>query len=286
MPLIGKIAAIAAAVIVVGVLGAAGFVYFRSEAIVHARFPLRPEPVRPSEAPNVARGGHLVDIMGCRGCHGRDLRGAVFDDAPDVVMAYPVNLTLWLKSNSREDLSRVLRQGVKPSGEGVTIMPSNGFMYLTDQELADADAYLRSVPAGGKVQPQMKLTWKGRLGVALGKFTPAIHDVQDGVGKLPADVGPKHAMARHLVAIACTECHGPELKGHPGDPGEPARPDLLIAASYDLPTFQRFLRTGVAMDGKQKWLMSDVARSRFSHFSDDEVKAIHAYLTARAEAAH
>lgn len=286
MKRVAKIAAGAAAAVLLGALGAAAFVYFRSEAIVHAHYPIKPEPVRPAQPPDLGRGSHLVDIMGCRGCHGVDLHGAVFDDAPDVVMAYPVNITLWLKAHSREDLARVLRQGVKPSGEGVAIMPSNGFMYLTDQEVADADAYLRSVPAGGKVQPQMTLTWKGRLGVVLGKLDPAIHDVQKGVGKLPADVGPKHAMARHLVSIACTECHGPELKGHSADGGGFAPPDLLIAASYDLPTFARFMKTGVAADGKQKPLMSDVARSRFSHFSDDEVKAIHAYLTARAEATH
>jgi hypothetical protein len=44
------------------------------------------------------------------------------------------------------------------------------------------------------------------------------------------------------------------------------------------------MRTGVAMDGKTKGLMSEVARENFTSFTDEDIAALHAYLTARAEA--
>ena len=40
------------------------------------------------------------------------------------------------------------------------------------------------------------------------------------------------------------------------------------------------MRTGVPPSGKQLAVMSDVARSDFSHFKDDEIEAIHGYLVA------
>src|SRR5690242_20752705 len=39
-------------------------------------------PVVPSDAAAVARGDHLATIRGCKGCHGPDLGGATFIDAP------------------------------------------------------------------------------------------------------------------------------------------------------------------------------------------------------------
>jgi len=54
--------------------------------------------------------------------------------------------------------------------------------------------------------------------------------------------------------------------------------------AYREEEFQSFLRTGVATGGRELPLMSDVARSRFSHFADDEVRALYAYLTSLSAA--
>jgi hypothetical protein len=58
-----------------------------------------------------------------------------------------------------------------------------------------------------------------------------------------------------------------------------ARPDLRIAAGYTLEQFTHFMRTGKARELK---LMSDMARRRFSHFTEDEIAELHGYLVARA----
>jgi mono/diheme cytochrome c family protein len=79
----------------------------------------------------------------------------------------------------------------------------------------------------------------------------------------------------------CSECHGLKLEGSPGA-GHGAPPDLRIVAAYAAPDFERLMRTGVAVGGRRLGLMGDVARSRFSHLTDAEVRALYTYLRARA----
>jgi len=53
---------------------------------------------------------------------------------------------------------------------------------------------------------------------------------------------------------------------------------LAIAAAYDLEAFRTVLRTGVPLGGRQLRTMDRVARRDFSHLTDEEIAAIHAYL--------
>jgi hypothetical protein len=55
-----------------------------------------------------------------------------------------------------------------------------------------------------------------------------------------------------------------------------------VILAYDLEKFTRLLRTGIAADGKERGLMTGVARGRLYHLSDQQIAGIHAYLTARA----
>lgn len=42
------------------------------------------------------------------------------------------------------------------------------------------------------------------------------------------------------------------------------------------------MREGVPLDGRELGLMKRVAVGRFSHFTDEEIAALHAYARARA----
>jgi hypothetical protein len=55
-------------------------------------------------------------------------------------------------------------------------------------------------------------------------------------------------------------------------------PVRAMAKSYSLEDFRHLLRTGEGSGGRQLGLMSEVARSDFSHFTDSEIDAIHRYL--------
>ena len=78
---------------------------------------------------------------------------------------------------------------------------------------------------------------------------------------------------------ACSECHGSDLTGDP----LAGSPDLSMAAAYELADFSKLMRTGKGAGGRDLGLMSEVAKGRFAHFTEDEIAAIHAYLVARSE---
>lgn len=85
-----------------------------------------------------------------------------------------------------------------------------------------------------------------------------------------------------MVRATCGECHGVDLTGNSWPRPARSPPDLNVAGAYTREDFRRLLRTGVAPGGRQVGLMSEVARGRYSHFTDTEVDAIYDYLAARA----
>lgn len=90
---------------------------------------------------------------------------------------------------------------------------------------------------------------------------------------------PDLERGRYIARMACGECHGPRLAGN----DEPFRPDLVVASGYSLDKFRTLLKTGEPAGDRKLKLMAQVAKSRFSHLRDDEVKALHRYLVVRAE---
>ena len=259
------------------------YVYVTTVNMFDRRYPVVASPmVAASSVEAIARGKALADRLGCTECHKADLRGGMFED--DGLLHgkyYASNLTLKAMKYSDEDIARIVRAGVRPDGRSVIAMPSSGFVGLTDPEMADIIAFVRSQPPGGVEQPEHYVGPLDRWDFYNGArgFKPMVVYVDTERRKAPADAGPHHAAARHLVDIACRECHSGDLKG---GGGEGDAPDLVVATAYGLPEFTRLLRTGIGVDGKEHGLMSVVARDRFHHFSDEEIAGIHSYLTARA----
>jgi len=263
-------------------VAAFAYVYISTEVMTHRRYPLERVSLAPTRPPDLARGRRVAQLLGCQQCHGADLRGGVLNDFPEVFTAYPANLTLALKTYSDADFARLIRRGVGPNGQGIVVMPG-GYRQLSDDDLVSLAAYLRTFPPGGAQAKPLRLTWVGRLALMKGDVEPEVVLLRKEGHRVPAYGRADVAAGRYLASIACAECHGPALQGY----GAPlATPDLSVAAAYDLPAFRRFMRTGVAAGGRTLPLMSVVARDRFSHFTDEEVAQLHAYLVARAEKVH
>jgi mono/diheme cytochrome c family protein len=282
MPYIARRVALALITCIVGALGFALYVHLATEQLLDRRYPVvRASIPAASGSDAVARGRNLADRTGCTDCHGPDLRGKLFtDDGWLHGRYYAANLARKVLIYSDEDLARIVRLGVRPDGRGVVAMPSFGYSRLTDGEIADIIAFLRSVPPGGAEQPQHYIGPLDRWGFWTGHGArPAVSYVDEERRKEPADAGTQHSAARHLASIACSECHAGDFKGDGWGTGAP---DLAIVASYGLPEFTRLLRTGMGADGKEHGLMSEVARSRLHHLTDQEIAGIHAYLVARA----
>lgn len=258
-------------------IGFGGWVYAKGESVLHHRYAL-PRPIILPTA-QAEEGAHLAVIYGCTDCHGDDLRGRPFPHPDPFQAINSANLTLKARTYSDADFARVIREGLTPAGYSVEFMPSNAFTRMTDTEVSAIVSYIRSLPAGGEDVVEWRPGWKAYWQLATGKFPPGQAFMNDARRLSPRDLGAATAEGRHLTAVACSECHGPDLTGQKGGP-----PDLTIAGAYDPADFRRLLKTGVAAGGRQVGMMSGAARRRFSHFSDEEVEAVRLYLVARANA--
>jgi mono/diheme cytochrome c family protein len=269
------------------VIAAVG-VYAATQPMLARRYAFAPQALaaNPAEA-DVSSGAKLVQLFGCKDCHGASLRGQLLYDIPMVARLSAPNLTLVAKTYSDQQIAEMVRSGVRADGTELVGMPSQALSRLTDPEIAAVIAYVRSLPAGGTQPPDKQLRLVGRVLLLMGKVptTPSLV-AKYAAHPLP-DFGPATAAGRG-IARACSECHGPDLSGDDG-------PDLRIAAAYDLPAFTRLLRTGIALDGRPvrptgligedksgPGLMAQVARERRGFgLSDEEIAALHAYLQAR-----
>jgi cytochrome c553 len=90
----------------------------------------------------------------------------------------------------------------------------------------------------------------------------------------PADPG------RYFADALCSECH--DLHAARSHDGAPVPALAPIAAGYSLPDFQRLIHTGVASGGRKLGLMTIIAQENLHALRDDEIAAIHAYLTREA----
>lgn len=216
----------------------------------------------------------IADVLGCTGCHGDDLQGKRFYEL------YASNLTRDARNYSDEQLERLIRDGVHPSGRDVWAMPSEIFQHLSAPDLAALTAYLRSLkPAGTPTQPSLLFSKEIRDLIAAGEIKPAAASVRDAKSLAPVDLGPQHALGRYIARVTCAECHGPELKGNERD-----TPDLIIVGAYSREEFERLMTQGVPTGGRKlNELMTAVARGRFSQMTPNERDALYAYLKARAE---
>jgi mono/diheme cytochrome c family protein len=263
---------------VLGVL-AVVVLYGWSEIIIRHR-PETPMPtiVAASDPGAVARGAYIGRVSGCDGCHHRNLQGGEWASDFWMGSVHTANLTRVVPGYTDSQLARAIRAGVRADGSQLWSMPSESWIHLTDAETSDLIAWLRTHPPAGPVRPRETFGPLGRLKIILGEGRPTPSYVAEARTKPAFDAGPEFARGRHIAETVCAECHRSDLKGEAGD-----TPDLLIGASYDLAGFTRLMRTGVAMDGKDKGLMSEVAKENFSTFTDADIAALHGYLTARAE---
>jgi mono/diheme cytochrome c family protein len=244
----------------------------------------RPERLATPTPAQLADGPRQLRVLGCLSCHGDMLQGDLFLDEPGIAKIYAPNLTRVAAKASDQQLAQAIRQGIGHDGRPLLVMPSEGYQFMTDSEVAALIAAIRTMPAGGRETPAATFGFKGRMGLAFGKFHTAPELVETYRNSQIADFGPKFARGRHIVSINCAECHGPNLKGQEVKPGSVA-PDLTIAGAYDLDQFKTLLRTGVPPGNKKLGMMASVARDDFSHLKDEEIAAIHAYLVERARRA-
>lgn len=272
--------AVIALILLVALLAAA---VFARSAMLRRRVwevPATAIAVLPTDAAAIAEGGRLARIMGCHDCHGGQLEGHLFFSEPHVADLVAPNLSRLVPAYSDAELARAIRHGIRRDGTGLFAMPSASFFYLSDDDLGRLIAHLRRQPRRDGEERTTSIGPIGHVGVATGKFQTVPATMDHGATREVASPSNVAARGQYLARIACSECHGLTFGG--GLDGK--APPLLIAAAYTDEGFGKLLRTGESLGKRDLYLMDDVARHRFAHFTDDEVTALRTFiktLTAR-----
>lgn len=236
----------------------------------------------PTDSAAIRRGRHLViAAAACTSCHGEDLGGQIVLDRPLLGRFVAANLTRGdgglPGGRSTPDLVRAIRYGVSRTGRSLRFMPSDAFQALSDDDLAAAIAYLRTVDPVDRRLPPTRVGPMGRVLHVLGfPLLPAERITHAATGTAPAP-GATIAYGRHLADIAgCHGCHGPSLEGGPG-PG----PDLVRALSAWTQTdFRRALREGRRPD--RSILADEMPWKSFAGLEDEEIAALWLYVRSIA----
>ncbi|MFQ5416162.1 MAG: c-type cytochrome [Myxococcota bacterium] len=247
-------------------IAAAGIVYAATESRLGHTYTVPAEEIAvPSDANSLARGRHLVRVIGqCPACHGDDLAGQVMADDLWLGRLVATNLTPGrggLDGQTTGDLVRSIRHGVKRDGRSVVLMPSQYLRGLSDTDLGTIIAYLRQLPPVDREAPASRAGPLTRLVMFLGKapdLLAAEAIARRGGAPAMTSPGATAEYGAYLVEVAgCKVCHHENLAGgaHPlALPGEPLPSDLTPAGllgHWSEQDFFRALRTGETPDGRR-----------------------------------
>ena len=226
-------------------------------------------------------GLRVATRLGCNGCHEKNAAGGVFMENAEVGRVVAPNLTERRHLYDDAGFAALLHEGKTHDGHPPLGMPIHMFQYLSDGEVRDVTAWLRSLADVANTLPKTEYSKSIAAAVADGSL-PYLDDAKADPGNVPPAMRPVEplALGKYLAFTTCTECHGRDLNGWgPDDP----TPSLVVAKAYTAETFARLMKTGeIATGGKSKTgMMSEVAAYRFSSLTDAEISALKLYLDSR-----
>ena len=237
----------------------------------------------------VERGSHLVSARyACVECHGRNLAGGTMVDVPALFQLFGPNLTSGpgsrVGSFTAADWDRIVRHGVFPDGKP-SAMPSVDFERMSDQELSDIVAYIRSLPPVDNQAPPRRLGPMGKVLMATGQIQLSADEIAEHDAPhatLPPAADTTVEFGRHLANV-CVGCHGDDLAGGPivgGDPSWPPAANLtptgIGAWSYE--QFVTALREARRPDGSALLPPMNGFAPFAQRMTDVELQALWLYL--------
>jgi len=246
------------------------------------------------------RGLYLVKAAGCMGCHTDDKKDAPAFAGGRALKTpfgtfYGPNITPYREAGigqwAEADFIRAMRHGVRPDGANYfPAFPYPSFTKITDADLRDLWAYLRTLPPHSRAnQPHdLGFPFGWRPLVAVWKwlfFTPS--PTADAQGPSAVQRG-----AYLVQALGhCGECHTPRnfLGGTKKDrflaggatPDGKGVPNLTPQRlkTWSDGEIKDFLTTGVTSDGDvPAEAMAEVIRNTTSQLTPEDLSALVAYL--------
>lgn len=241
-------------------------------------------------------GAKLAGLAGCAACHTEE-GGAPYAGGyaieTDFGTFYGSNLTpddaTGIGSWTEADFARAIRHGRSPEGKAYwPAFPYPSFTQLTDQDLGDLWAYLRSltpvrheVPEAAVERSRFALSLWRRLTFRVGGRA---YEVETG----------EHALGAYLTNAVghCGECHTPRsgigipqrkhvFEGTEAPP-EPAPPIHAEALGWSLTELSSFLADGWTPDDDVAGgEMARIIREGTAKLTDAERRAMAAYILSR-----
>jgi cytochrome c553 len=233
------------------------------------------------------RGEHLVKARyACLECHGSDFGGGVMVDDPNIGTLRGPNLTRGQGSRTKDyttkDWDRLVRRGVKPDGTA-SVMPSEDFALMSDQELSDIITYIEGLPTRDTEVPAPTFGPLGKILLATGQFPLSVTLIGDATPpREPPAEAPDATFGKHLAQV-CTGCHQHDLSGGPirGAPPDwaPAA-DLRKSAlqGWTLTDFTTSMREGKRKDGTPFKTPMDKIPPIARNMTEVEITALWAYI--------
>lgn len=305
MKKLGKILLICAGLLVVVLavaitftIGWRPFLGPKKRALTNRHFDRTPE--------RLARGRYLVQgLLGCEVCHspkdwtqhgapnqpGMELAGQPMPipDFPGTIVA--PNLTQDADTGSArwtdDQIARAIREGIKHDDSILfPMMPYSSYKSLSDEDLASVVVYLRSLAPVRNPLPLSRINFPVNY-LVRGAAEPILDPVSG------PDASNVLARGKYMVRLGCG-CHtvsdqrgysgGEHLAGPWGEvTSVNITPDASGIAYYNEATFIAALRTGYV--GARK-LNSIMPFGEFNNLTDDDLKAIFAYLQTLPSVKH
>jgi len=253
-----------------------------------------------ASAQDAKRGEYVSKAAGCLGCHTEERKDAVpyaggralktpFGTfyGPNITPHKEAGIGAW----SEADFVRAMREGRRPDGANLfPAFPYPSFTRMSDGDLKDLWAYLRSLPANAVPSRPHELGffYRWRFLVGIWKwffFTP---------GPLVPDAAKSAVLNRGAYLVQalghCGECHTPRnFLGAPKQSrllagaklGETAVPNITPTRLKKLGDgeLKDILRTATTSDGDVlAESMSEVVRNTTSQLTEQDLDAMIAYL--------
>lgn len=255
-----------------------------------------------TSAGDAKRGEYISKAAGCLGCHTEEKKDAVpyaggralktpFGTfyGPNITPHQTAGIGKW----NEADFTKALRHGTRPDGANYfPAFPYPSFTGMTDADIRDLWAYLRTLPANPQLSRahDLKFPYNIRFGVTVWKalfFKPGAFTPDP---KASAQINRGHYLTTALGH--CGECHTPRnfmggprkdrhLAGGMGPEGKeiPNLTPARLKKKWGDKDLADFLSSGLTPDGDvPAEAMGEVIRNTTGQLTTDDLTAMIAYL--------